>query len=74
MAGFLGAVFSFYAGTELDCHQTECPTRGADASRFVVGLADRLRPVPGWVGERLGHAAILGRLKRAPAADTPGAV
>ena len=39
MAGFFAAVFSFYASTELDCVQTECPARGAAAGKYVVGLA-----------------------------------
>jgi len=63
MCGFLAAVFGFYASAELDCVQTECPSRGADASRFLIGLAARLAPVPKLVADNLPHAAILTRLK-----------
>ncbi len=64
-AGFFAAVFSHYAKTDLECVQTDCPTRGADASRFVVGLGERLKPVGGWVTEKLAHAVIVRRLKAA---------
>lgn len=62
MAGFFAGIFRHYAQQELDCQQTDCPTRGADASRFVVGLPDRLAEVPKWVAERVGHAAVVRRL------------
>ncbi|MCU0704209.1 MAG: hypothetical protein MUF18_09570 [Fimbriiglobus sp.] len=62
-AGFFAAVFTHYAKTDLDCQQTDCPSRGADASRFVIGLAARLKDVPKWVGENLPHTVILRRLK-----------
>jgi len=65
MAGFLAAVFSYYGDTELDCIQTDCPSRGADASRFIVGLADRLAPAVKWTADKLPHAAIVNRLKLA---------
>jgi predicted hydrocarbon binding protein len=64
-AGFFAAVFSYFAKIDLDCHQTDCPSCGADRSRFVVGLADRIKDVPRWVGEKLAHAVILRRLKTA---------
>lgn len=62
-AGFFAAVASFYAKTELDAQQTDCPSRGADASRFVVGLAARLKDVPKWVADGLTHPAVLRRMK-----------
>jgi hypothetical protein len=62
MAGFLAAVFSFYANTDLDCQQTDCPSRGADASRFVIGLAGRLTDVPKWTKDKLAHATVVRRL------------
>ena len=62
LAGFFAGVFKFYAQQELDCVQTDCPTRGADASRFLVGLPDRLAAVPKWVAEKAGHAVIVRRL------------
>ncbi|MGL6074576.1 MAG: V4R domain-containing protein [Fimbriiglobus sp.] len=63
MAGFFAAVFTYYADTELDCIQTECPSRGASASRFVVGLADRIAPATKYVADKLGHTVIMNRLK-----------
>ena len=69
MCGFFSAVFGFYASTELDCVQTECPSRGADASRFLVGLAGRLAGVPKMVADNLSHATILNRLKAQPASE-----
>ena len=63
MCGFFSAVFGFYASTELDCVQTQCPSRGADTSRFIVGLAARLAPVPKLVADSLTHGVILNRLK-----------
>lgn len=65
MSGFLQAIFTHYAGTDLECHQTDCPSRGSDASRFLLGHPDRLKPVPGWVADQLSHAAIVSRLRRA---------
>ncbi len=62
-AGFLAAVISHHAKTELDCQQTECPTLGADASRFVISLPSRLEDVAKMVTDGLSHAAILRRLK-----------
>lgn len=62
MAGFLAAVFSFYSNLELDAQQTDCPSRGSDASRFVIGLSDRLADVPKWNRDRIPHAAIVRRL------------
>jgi uncharacterized protein len=64
-AGFFAAVFGHYAKADLDCVQTECPTRGADASRFVVGLGERLKDVPKMVADKLAHAVIVRRLKAA---------
>jgi uncharacterized protein len=64
-AGFFATVFSYFAKTELDCQQTDCPTRGADCSRFVVSLPERLKDVPKWVNEKLAHATVVRRLKNA---------
>lgn len=65
IAGFFAAVFSYYAMQELDCQQTDCPSRGANASRFVVGLPDRLSGVPQMVAEKLSHQTIVRRLTQA---------
>lgn len=69
MCGFFAAVFGFYANAELDCAQTQCPSRGAESSRFLVGLASRLTPVPKLVADNLTHATILTRLKAQPASE-----
>jgi hypothetical protein len=66
-AGFFAGLFRFYAGTDLDCVQTDCPTRGADASRFLVGLPERLAEVPKWVADKLPHAVVVRRLTAAVA-------
>jgi uncharacterized protein len=63
MAGFFAAIFTYYSDTELDCIQTECPSRGALASRFVVGLADRIAPTTKFVADKLTHTVIMNRLK-----------
>ncbi len=43
IAGILAGMLSHISGHELDCVQTECISRGAEASRFVVTGAARLR-------------------------------
>jgi uncharacterized protein len=48
-AGILSAVFSEISGKELDCLQISCESLKADRNRFVIGLAERLQPVKGWV-------------------------
>lgn len=63
--GFFAAIVSHYAKLELDSIQTECPSRGNETSKFVVGLADRLKDVPAWVKDRIPHATILRRLTTA---------
>ena len=78
MAGMLGAVFAHLTGQPLDAVQTDCPTLGADRSRFVVGPADRVAEAEAWMdaADRLpGHEAVVRRLQRATpaaaAADQP---
>ncbi len=51
LSGFLAAVLGHFAGAPLDAIQTDCPTRGATASRFVVGSASLVTEVARWVGE-----------------------
>ena len=68
MAGFFAAVFSYYANTDLDCVQTECPARGSAAGKYLVGLAGRLAPVPKMVADKLATSVILARLT-APAGE-----
>ena len=66
MCGFFAAVFGHFAETELDCVQTECPSRGAPAGKFLVGLSARLSGVPKLVADRLSHAVIVARVKANP--------
>ena len=49
MAGMLGAVFAHLAGQSLDAIQTECPTLGADQSRFLVAPATAVAAVEEWI-------------------------
>jgi hypothetical protein len=62
MAGFLSAILGHYSCIELECHQTECTSRGGAASVFVIGLADRLKDVPKWVKDNTPHRTIIRRL------------
>jgi predicted hydrocarbon binding protein len=47
LTAFLAGMFSYFAGQELDCVQTDCRTRGAEQSRFVLTIPDRLKAVSG---------------------------
>lgn len=64
VAGLLGSIFSRFAGAALLCHQTECVSLGDPVSRFLLGDARRLDPVPGWVAERTRHDEMVRRLVR----------
>jgi predicted hydrocarbon binding protein len=61
-AGILSAFFSQLTGRELQCLQTECESNGSSANQFIIGLAERLKPVEGWLSEGQDHRAILTRL------------
>jgi predicted hydrocarbon binding protein len=68
MAGLLASVFSHLAGTTLDAVQTDCPTRGASASRFIIAAPERIAAAEGWIDAApadapLTHDAILRRLR-----------
>lgn len=67
MTGFLATVFGHFAGATLDAVQTDCPTRGATASRFVIGAPDRIAEVERWLDEAPldavpTHEAVIRRL------------
>lgn len=62
MAGFLAGVFSHLAGRPLDCLQTECQAAGAPASRFVIGLAERLSQVAEIASAGGAHDRVLASL------------
>lgn len=69
MAGMIGAVLSHFTTRTLDCIQTECPSLGADRSRFIVGPAERIAEVEQWADDsesNPGHEVILRRLRQAP--------
>ncbi len=59
--GILTTFFSQLTGRELHCVQTSCESLGADCNRFVLGLAQRLKPAEAWL-DQLDHETILERL------------
>lgn len=67
LAGLLAGLFSHFAGVELDCMQTECPTRGAANSRFVLTVPSRLAAVAGWAEAGRSHDEIVTELEAARA-------
>jgi predicted hydrocarbon binding protein len=56
MTGLLAAVFTHLAGQNLDCVQTDCPSQGADASRFIIGQPSRVQELEQWLTRALPHA------------------
>lgn len=60
--GILSAFFNQLTGRQLDCVQTTCESLGADCNLFILGLAERLQVVAGWVEEAQDHETILNRL------------
>jgi uncharacterized protein len=63
-AGILSAFFSQLTGRDLHCAQTTCESMGAKANDFVLGLAERLKPIDGWIAEGHNHSTIMERLCR----------
>jgi predicted hydrocarbon binding protein len=63
-AGVLSGFFSRLSGTELHCAQTSCESLGADSNYFVVGVAERLKPVSAWLEEGHDRATIMELLCR----------
>ncbi|MCS6852883.1 MAG: hypothetical protein NZ700_17120 [Gemmataceae bacterium] len=61
-AGIFAGFFSQLSGEDLDCVQTECTACGADASRFVIGLSQRLTQVETWRANGQSHAQIVAAL------------
>ena len=66
LAGFLGGMFSHFAGIELAGLQTACRANGAEQSRFVLTVPARLAAVAGWVEAGRGHDEILSELEKSP--------
>jgi len=48
MSGLLAAIFSYLHGLTMDCLQTECPSMGAERSRFLIGPAPRIAELEAW--------------------------
>lgn len=72
MAGLLGSIFSHLSGQDVDCMQTDCPSQGADASRFVAAPVDRMRELEAWAAKVPGgppHSAALKWLTAGPAIE-----
>ncbi len=61
-AGILSAFFSQLTGQELNCCQTSCESQGNTVNTFIIGLAERLKPVNAWLLEGQDHETILSRL------------
>jgi uncharacterized protein len=53
-AGFVRAVFEYLLETQLDCVQTDCPTRDATASRFVLASPARTADIASTYAKQLG--------------------
>ncbi|RMF23529.1 MAG: 4-vinyl reductase [Cyanobacteria bacterium J083] len=61
-AGILSAFFSQLTGRELHCIQTSCESLKDESNMFILGLAERLKPVEAWLAEQQNHRAIIQRL------------
>lgn len=76
MAGFLGAIFSHLTGIGLDCTQTDCPSLGAIASRFLIAEPAKIAQAEKWIDQapaekRLSHETIVRQLV-SPSNPRPG--
>jgi uncharacterized protein len=58
-AGVLGSFFSQLTAKNLQCVQTACESLGAEKNYFVIGLANRLKPIQAGVDKKLSHQAIM---------------
>jgi len=65
LAAFLAGMFSHFAGLELDAVQTECHSRGAAASRFVLTVPERAQAAESQAADGRTAEEILGDLVRA---------
>lgn len=59
LAGIFGGVFTYFADRELACFQTQCQACGAEDSRFVIGVSERLRDVSAWLEDGRSHDDIV---------------
>ncbi len=58
IAGMLASILSYLSGQTLDCVQTECKTRGAAHSRFIITAPSRLKNYEVMVKSNLSHDQI----------------
>lgn len=78
MCGLLASVFGHFAGAELDAVQTDCPTLGAGASRFVVATPERVAVISQWMESApadtpVSHDAVMRQIIRPVPSDRSGA-
>ncbi len=59
IAGILAGMLSHISGHDLDCVQTACISRGAEASRFVVTGAGRLRGIQDKIKSGMTHEQVV---------------
>lgn len=71
-AGILSAFFTQLTGRNLHCIQTRCESMGEMENQFVLGMAERLKPVEAWLQEGQDHDTIMDRLCGQPAAPKLG--
>ncbi len=60
LAAFLAGMFSHFAGLDLDCMQTECRAQGAEQSRFVLTVPERLKGLTGKSHEEIIESLVIG--------------
>lgn len=58
-SGILSAFFSNLTGEDLHCIQTSCESMGDNSNSFVIGLADRIKPVTTWLEEGHDHEKVM---------------
>ncbi len=61
-AGFLQAVFEYLLESQLDCLQTDCPTREATASRFLLANPAKIAELQKHYGKKLGEEGTLSEI------------
>lgn len=58
IVGILAAMFSYISGQELDGVQTACPTRGDEASRFLITATTRLAEAESMIEAGTTHESL----------------
>jgi predicted hydrocarbon binding protein len=64
VAAFLEGMFSHFAGMRLGCVQTDCRACGAELSRFVLTIPERLDALAGSAANGKSHAMVVAELCR----------